>query len=736
MILNSLTVEGFRVIGNKIHIDFPEEGRIGIFGPNEAGKSSFFDAIEFALFGLSLRGIAKEDRITWGKNKLYVNLVFTSGEKKYQIERMLTKKGSGHKVKFVRIENGSPVPGTEVTTIRSVEEAIEEILGMDKDSYSKLIYIRQKELDALKDLQKQDREQLINKVIGIDVFDDAGNNANSDLRDEKRNLDTVETKLEVLRANHDSYVKKSKEIEDLKPDISKLEFDVKEIKNKETELKKKLKQLEWIKEYNSQKEILDLKKLEFDSQSTNLNHLKSEKSDIQKYEAIIGKVTPKFGNLSKIGHVLEQNEEEILREKEKLEDEKSKIPDSYVDRSQIIKKRSTNLKTGIGLLTLGIILVAMGSALIYSIIPGIILLGTSFIFFKRYRDFDKKLINNVDEQAIIQLIKSHEKQISKSTQRIKEIQGKYGVASSSEVEKELEKIDSDIYEKTGSYNIQGLQGVLNSLKEKTNSTNLEELETKVNSLKKEVETLEKNFANMENQKPSGTNLEDSIEEFQQTKQEYEETRQDLTEKSNELSAKQAKKNQLEDYCNDIQKDYEEYPKELEKKERIEEKTKLIDFVIQQFKLVSEKMRSLVIPQARHEINQMLPIITGNKYSDFKITEDLKFQVYTTQTGGYKERELFSGGTQDQFLIALRLAFTKSILDSRIKADEYSLFMDETISSSDEARKTGIFDLLDKARKTFKQIFIIAHEDITDVVEHNLILEAGSDGLTKVKSRSW
>lgn len=736
MILNSLTVEGFRVIGNKIHIDFPEEGRIGIFGPNEAGKSSFFDAIEFALFGLSLRGIAKEDRITWGKNKLHVNLVFTSGEKKYQIERILTKKGSGHTVKFVRIENGSPVPDTEITTIRSVEEAIEEILGMDKDSYSKLIYIRQKELDALKDLQKQDRERLINKVIGIDVFDDAGNNANSDLRDEKRNQDTVETKLEVLRANHDSYVKKSKEIEDLGHFISKLEFDVKEIKNREMELKKKLKQLEWIKEYNSQKEILNLKKLEFDSQSTNLNHFKSEKSDIQKYETIIGKVNPKFVGLSKIGHALEQKEELILREKEKLEDEKSKIPDSYVDRSQIIKKRSTNLKTGIGLLTLGIILVAMGFALIYSIIPGIILLGTSFVSFKRYRDFDKKLINNVDGQAIIQLIKSHEKQISKSTQQIKEIQSKYGVASSSEVEKELEKIDSDVYEKTGSYNIQELQGVLNSLKEKTNSTNLEELETKVNSLKKEIETLEKNFTNMENQKPSDTNLEDSIEEFQQTKQEYEKTTQDLTEKSNELSANQAKKNQLEEYCKDIQKDFEEYPKELEKKERIEEKTKLIDFVIQQFKLVSEKMRSLVIPQARHEINQMLPIITGNKYSDFEITEDLKFQVYTTQTGGYKERELFSGGTQDQFLIALRLAFTKSILDSRIKADEYSIFMDETISSSDEARKTGIFDLLDKVRKTFKQIFIIAHEDITDVVEHSLILEVGSDGFTKVKSKSW
>ena len=87
MIINRLLVEGFRAIGNKLDINFPERGLIGIFGHNESGKSTIFDAIEFALFGLSIRGISKEDRITWGKNKLKVTLEFTSGEKKYRIER-------------------------------------------------------------------------------------------------------------------------------------------------------------------------------------------------------------------------------------------------------------------------------------------------------------------------------------------------------------------------------------------------------------------------------------------------------------------------------------------------------------------------------------------------------------------------------------------------------------------------------------------------------------------------
>jgi len=735
MIVNSITIEGFRTIGNKLHIDFPTDGRIGIFGHNETGKSTIFDAIEFALFGLALRTIPKEERITWGKNKLNVNLIFTLGDNQYQIDRTLTSKGA-HKVKFSQLENGSTVTNSELNTITSVEETIEEILGMDKDSYSKLIYIRQKELDALKDLQKQDREKLINKLMGIDIFDDAVKDTNSDLKEEETDLDAVETKLGILKNNYDSYLKKSKEIEELEPIINKLESEVSEINIKKSALKNKLKQFEWIKEYHSQKEILDSKKLEFKSQSENLNRIKTDESNIKKYEEILDNFKPKIETLSKIHHVLESNEEEISKEKEKLESAKSQLPNSNVDRSQIMKKRSTSLKKGIGLLIVGIVLTVIGVVLLFTIILGIILVVISFVFFNRYRTFDKKLIENIDDVALMQSINSREAQITKITKRIEEIQKKCGKNSSSEIEEEIDKLSSEVNEKTGSWGIEELQGVLNNLRKNIKNSDQVTLENNVTSLNQKIKEFEENLQSLENQKPTDVNLEDSIEDFQKTQQEYDKLAKKLEKKSNELSANKATRNQLEEYCAELQKDYEEYPQLLESKEKIEEKINLLDFIIKQFKLVSEKMRSRVIPQARHEINQMLPVITGNRYSDFKITEDLKFQVYTEQVGGYKERELFSGGTQDQFLIALRLAFTKSILDSRVKADEYSLFIDEAISSSDEARKVGIFDLLDKVRSTFKQIFIIAHEDISDVVDYHLVLESGNDGYATIKSKSW
>lgn len=97
-------------------------------------------------------------------------------------------------------------------------------------------------------------------------------------------------------------------------------------------------------------------------------------------------------------------------------------------------------------------------------------------------------------------------------------------------------------------------------------------------------------------------------------------------------------------------------------------------------------------------------------------------VYNPKTKDKKPRELFSGRTQDQFLIALRLAFTESIVSSRISSLNFSLLMDECFSSSDERRKKQIFQILRSSNVTFKQIFIVSHENISKYVDHYLHLD--------------
>jgi len=59
------------------------------------------------------------------------------------------------------------------------------------------------------------------------------------------------------------------------------------------------------------------------------------------------------------------------------------------------------------------------------------------------------------------------------------------------------------------------------------------------------------------------------------------------------------------------------------------KKTVLDLVVQELGETSKKLRSQVMPYARLIINQILPILTDGRYSEFEITEDLKFKAHST-----------------------------------------------------------------------------------------------------------
>ena len=160
MIIHRLSVSGFKMIGDPITLEFSEnECRIGIFGSNETGKSTLLESIEYALYGLTGKRteISREDVITWGKEHAKLTLEFTSGTERYLLEREIGQK-TGHRAKLHQITNGAK--GKPITNVTKIGEEIERITGMDRDSFTKLIYVKQKDLDALKELDKSSRERL------------------------------------------------------------------------------------------------------------------------------------------------------------------------------------------------------------------------------------------------------------------------------------------------------------------------------------------------------------------------------------------------------------------------------------------------------------------------------------------------------------------------------------------------------------------------------------------------
>src|SRR6516165_5623250 len=106
IILKHLTVERFRLL-REIDLNIPQRGSILIQGPNEAGKSTLFESIYFALYGESLSSAKKkrlqgeneryDDLILYGENQATVALILTIGPTELFITRNI-ERGKGQTV--------------------------------------------------------------------------------------------------------------------------------------------------------------------------------------------------------------------------------------------------------------------------------------------------------------------------------------------------------------------------------------------------------------------------------------------------------------------------------------------------------------------------------------------------------------------------------------------------------------------------------------------------------------
>ena len=125
--------------------------------------------------------------------------------------------------------------------------------------------------------------------------------------------------------------------------------------------------------------------------------------------------------------------------------------------------------------------------------------------------------------------------------------------------------------------------------------------------------------------------------------------------------------------------------------------------------------------------QFLPTLTGNRYSMARIDEERYIiEVYDREAKNWRGKGVFSGATQDQFSLALRLAFAISTIPSTRGARPGFIFLDEPLSGFDTQRREGFMHLLrEELSKHFQQIIVISHiETLRDEFQNHLSLESG------------
>ncbi len=175
IILKHLTVERFRLL-REIDLHFPQRGSILIQGPNEAGKSTLFESIYFALYGEALTPTRKrrsqdengryDDLILYGENEASVTLILTIGPSELIIKRGI-KRGKGQEVSLSVRRLG--MPEELITTLDAANARIIDEMGhIDGTTLRNSCLIEQKALSRVEQLSGSEREATLHKLLGLE----------------------------------------------------------------------------------------------------------------------------------------------------------------------------------------------------------------------------------------------------------------------------------------------------------------------------------------------------------------------------------------------------------------------------------------------------------------------------------------------------------------------------------------------------------------------------------------
>lgn len=205
-----LTMSAFGPYADKTVIDFDKLGKNGLYliaGDTGAGKTTIFDGITYALFG-SPSGVNRESSMLRSKyakdgTATFAELQFEYRNKEYTVKRnpayeRKSLRGEGFTTQNAGAELILP-DGSVITQSKRVNGEIEEILGINREQFSRIAMIAQGDFLNLLLADTVERQKIFRKIFKTEIF--------LKFQDEvKEKLSEVNKKRDNLKSGIEQYI--------------------------------------------------------------------------------------------------------------------------------------------------------------------------------------------------------------------------------------------------------------------------------------------------------------------------------------------------------------------------------------------------------------------------------------------------------------------------------------------------------------------------------------------------
>jgi DNA repair exonuclease SbcCD ATPase subunit len=247
--IKDLTVKNFMSVGNQTQaVDFGKEQLTLVLGENldqggddngsrnGTGKTTIVNALSFALYGVALTNIKKDNLInkTNGKNML-VTLRFEKDSVEYKIER-------GRRPNILKFYiNGEEQDTGEVDEsqgdMRETQRDLDDLLGMSHDMFKHILALNTY-TEPFLSMRANDQRMIIEQLLGITILSEKAESLKELIRmtkdtiqQETANIEATKRSNEKIQQSIDSllirqnawYTQRSAEIEKIKKAILELQ---------------------------------------------------------------------------------------------------------------------------------------------------------------------------------------------------------------------------------------------------------------------------------------------------------------------------------------------------------------------------------------------------------------------------------------------------------------------------------------------------------------------------------